>query len=163
MFVAGRRPSLPRLVLSVIVSQFLFHTLFGLGAGTQGAGLTLHAVGHHGQFIVVSSTSASRPLAHTGIDVTMWAGHAVAAIITVFALHFGERMLLLLRGIAEQVRAWWGRRVQTCQHPLAFLALRPMPTDGIPSSTALRLLAGSLLRRGPPPHRRPLLSHLTIS
>lgn len=162
MFVARRSPSLPRLIVSVILSQFLFHTLFVLGV-SDGAGSGLQQTGHHGFVIVASKPTLTPSMADAGVDTPMWAGHAVAAVLTILALHFGERLLLLILRLADLVRHWWSRQL----HVATALAI-PIPTS-VPRmahavhSWTLLLLATSASRRGPPSGCRPLPQLMTIT
>jgi len=106
VLLAGRSLSLIRLSISVAVSQFLFHTLFVLGTVTPSGVATPHV---HGAPLVIPAT-AGVPEAVTA-DASMWLGHAIAALLTVAALHRGERLVLALRDLAVQVVRWLRRRV----------------------------------------------------
>lgn len=92
--LAGRRVSVPRLTASVAVSQFLFHSLFSMGATSAPAGsLSGHA--GHGMPIVLDATML--PAAQLGhSDTQMWAAHLIAGILTVAALYSGEAVLARL-------------------------------------------------------------------
>ncbi|MFK3679081.1 hypothetical protein ACI2IP_15255 [Microbacterium sp. NPDC090218] len=105
VLLAGRTLSLIRLGLSVAVSQFLFHTLFVLGTITPSGVSTPHV---HGGPLVLPAASGI-PEAVTA-DASMWLGHALAALLTVVALHRGERLLLALRDLAVQLVRWVRRR-----------------------------------------------------
>ncbi len=91
VLLAGRSLSLIRLSISVAVSQFLFHTLFVLGTVTPSGVATPHV---HGAPLVIPAT-VGVPEAVTA-DASMWLGHAIAALLTVAALHRGERLVLAL-------------------------------------------------------------------
>lgn len=106
VLLAGRSLSLIRLGLSVAVSQFLFHTLFVLGTLTPSGVSTRHV---HGAPLVIPSTSGI-PEAVTA-DASMWLGHGLAALLTVVALHRGERLILGVRDLAVQLVRWLRRRV----------------------------------------------------
>ena len=77
--LTGRRLSRGRLAASVIVSQLGFHTMFSY----LGDGATVVTHGHHS--LITDATAA------THLDASMWFGHAVAAMLTLIALHSGER------------------------------------------------------------------------
>lgn len=149
MFVAVRRPSLPRLAISVAVSQFLFHTMFVLGTPSN-AETVLQPVGHHGGLLVASMPISSMSMTAPGVDTRMWFGHAVAAILTILALHFGERLLILLGQLSTAVSHWWSA------HHRATIGSAPAANGRMPSATTrssawvFHLLAGSVQRRGPP-------------
>ena len=106
VLLAGRRLSLTCLALSVTASQFLFHTLFVLGTVTPSRLSVPHV---HGAPVVLVAT-ADVPGA-VAADASMWFGHALAALLTVSALHRGERLILTLRALAVQLGLWLRRRV----------------------------------------------------
>jgi hypothetical protein len=116
VLLAGRSLSLVRLGISVAASQFLFHTLFVLGTITPSAVSTPHV---HGVPLVLPPTTGI-PEAVTA-DASMWLGHALAALLTVAALHRGERLILLVRDLAVQLLQWLRRRVD---HALILPVLR---------------------------------------
>lgn len=116
VLLAGRSLSLVRLGISVAVSQFLFHTLFVLGTITPSAVSTPHV---HGAPLVLPPATGI-PEAVTA-DASMWLGHALAALLTVAALHRGERLILLVRDLAVQLVQWLRRRVD---HALILPVLR---------------------------------------
>lgn len=98
--LAGKKLSLPKLTVSVVLSQVLFHALFGLG-GASSARMT--ATGHHGSGAVVigSADTASVVPAEGMHDMGwMWIAHALAAVITIIALRRGERAFWSLRDFA---------------------------------------------------------------
>jgi hypothetical protein len=81
----------------------------------------------------------------------MWAGHAVAALVTVVALYRGERMLMGLRDLAATTFEWLHGRLG-----LVLFTQRPSTRrrlSGIRPAAAPALLAvpvRALRRRGPP-------------
>lgn len=131
--LVGRRLSVWRLSLAVVLSQALFHLRFVLGAApvagvAAGADAALHANGHdHGG--VTSALSAAEP-AVTGVmlhgDAIMWALHALAAVVTIAALHRGERSCAILRQTATDVARWARRLVLVA---LVFVPVAPTPPD----------------------------------
>jgi len=173
-FLAGRSLSLFRMSASVVVSQFLFHILFGLGGGGAGA-LTVVGGSHHGSVTVGSDPhEAMGPLAMgpmpvgsmglgssgTGaaasgqMDAWMWLAHAGAALVTIIALRHGEaafRVLFDLVGLlASYLNAAWH------VHDDLVIVVRRGLGDGVPRSGAAALtdfgvLRSSVWRRGPPP------------
>ncbi|CAN5584856.1 hypothetical protein BH10ACT7_BH10ACT7_19830 [soil metagenome] len=126
--LTGRGLSLWRLALSVAASQALFHGLFvSLGSPVP--------VGHEHAFAVA------------GVDehATMWAAHAVAAVITIAAFRYAE---VAFWGVAETARLLFARLVGRII-PLALPPRMPAPRrPHIPTITALVL--ASTLHRGPP-------------
>lgn len=93
--LAGRRLSVPRLTVSVAVSQFLFHALFSMGATSAPAVGSMSGHAGHGMPIVLDA--AALPATQMGhSDSIMWAAHLVAGILTVAALYSGEAVLARL-------------------------------------------------------------------
>ncbi|WP_243227956.1 hypothetical protein [Microbacterium sp. CIAB417] len=102
--LAGRRLSAWRLSMAVVLSQALFHTLFVLGSfAVPGVGQDHHAM--HGMGEAMPSSSAGMTDALHG-DPAMWLGHAVAAVVTILALHRGERCV---RALVELTRTLMAR------------------------------------------------------
>lgn len=107
VLLAGRKLSLTRLSLSVAASQFLFHALFMLGTITPSGSAVPHV---HGAPLVLPE-GGSAAAAAVSADGAMWLGHAIAVIVTVAAMHRGERMLVALRELATRLVRWVRRRV----------------------------------------------------
>ncbi|GAA1448488.1 hypothetical protein [Leifsonia poae] len=159
-----QRLSLWRLTISVVLSQLLFHALFGLGGGTA----TFTAAGgmqaggmqhmHSGSHLTMSISDAAGAHADMGIlpsNPAMWLSHAAAVLVTVIALRFGERAFWGLRdtarmGVARLTRA-----------ALAAQSLASLPV--VPRSSAIATVdtepvhlrelgipLGRLRHRGPP-------------
>lgn len=126
--LAGRRLSLPRLAISVVASQALFHGAFVLGA----PGAHHHAVG-----------------------AGMWIAHLGAAAVTVLFLYRGEQAILRLREVAERFVAWAAHRLDA---PIAVpVARKPAEPhgDAIRRPALLSQCEGSTLTRRGPPTQRP--------
>lgn len=144
VLLAGRRLSMLRLSISVVVSQVLFHTLFVLGMVSPSATGGGHV---HGATLELPAIAASSPALVA--DGTMWFGHLIAAGLTILALHRGERLLLALRDLAVQAVRWVRRRLDvillTRPKRSTRLAILPHP-DRLPTAAHLRALRG----RGPP-------------
>ncbi|SJN17110.1 putative integral membrane protein [Microbacterium esteraromaticum] len=140
--LAGRRLSMIRLSASVLLSQALFHALFVLGSITPGGGFTPHV---HG----VGSLNFQGAPVLVPEDASMWIAHGFAAIVTIIALHRGERIVRMLAAVASDVAAWLRRTVlvSILLHPAIPRRVRwrvtsaPRPID--PLRAAFR-------RRGPP-------------
>ncbi|REJ03853.1 hypothetical protein DY023_16125 [Microbacterium bovistercoris] len=147
VLLAGRKLSALRLSVSVLVSQFLFHVLFVLGLLTP-TGIT---GGHvHGAPLQLPETTGLT--VQVIADGGMWIGHAAAALLTILALHRGERMLLGMRDLAVQAVRWLRSRLDD-----ATPAARPRATaphcasqaeESLPAAPFLSLLRG----RAPPLH-----------
>lgn len=106
VLLAGRRLSVIRLSISVLISQFLFHVLFVLGTITPTGAVGGHV---HGAPLVLPATDGVSAAA--AADGMMWTGHALAAVTTILVLHRGEQLLLALRVLAERSVRWVQRRV----------------------------------------------------
>ncbi|MBO1751044.1 hypothetical protein J4G33_04430 [Actinotalea sp. BY-33] len=168
--LAGRRLSLPRLALSVAASQLLFHTLFVLGSTTAGSTTAGSATGHgHHGLLTDGSTSLSGSALLGGGAVadgstltsgavlvhgplTMWLAHLLAAVVTVAALHRGERALVGLVALGRRVvRAVTPARELLAHRPAADPRRAVLPVVG-QGREHLHLLhlAAAVARRGPP-------------
>ncbi|MCC6270643.1 MAG: hypothetical protein IT190_05150 [Microbacteriaceae bacterium] len=100
---AGQRLSLPRLTLSVAVSQFLFHALFMLGT-VQDFGPSPAMSGHaaHGPPFVLDA--AALPMVHGAhSQPEMWVAHGIAGLTTVAVLHWAEKLLTALDAVKTYV------------------------------------------------------------
>lgn len=146
--LAGRRLSVPRLTASVAISQFLFHTLFSMGATSAPAAGSMSGHAGHGMPIVLDA--AALPAAQLGhSDTQMWAAHLVAGILTVAALYSGEAVLarlaaftcFLLRRIVPALVGGPATPPRLSLAPRAFDVTTQMPLGVFPSSAP---------RRGPP-------------
>jgi hypothetical protein len=145
VLLAGRRLSLIRLGLSVAISQFLFHTLFVLGTITPSGVSAPHV---HGAPLVIPATPGI-PEAVTA-DASMWLGHGLAALLTVAALHRGERLILAARELAVQLVRWVRRRVDLVLVLPVLRAVRtPRGRFAVAAADDLLLLA-TLRGRAPP-------------
>ncbi len=145
VLLAGRTLSLTRLTLSVAVSQFLFHVLFVLGTVTP-SGVAIRHV--HGAPLVLPAAEGAAVVATA--DAAMWLGHALAALLTVTALHRGERLLLTVRDLAVRLIRWVRRRADVTLAPRS--ATSPCRLAGVflvRTAHDLRLLT-PLLGRAPP-------------
>ncbi|WP_101845614.1 hypothetical protein [Zhihengliuella sp. ISTPL4] len=145
VLLAGRRLSLTRLTLSVAVSQFLFHALFVLGTVSP-SGVTIPHV--HGAPLVLPAADSGAVVVTA--DASMWIGHALAALLTVTALHRGERLLFALRELAVHLVRWVRRRADVVLSPRsAACSLRLTGFLDVRAARDLRFLA-PLHGRAPP-------------
>ena len=136
--LTGRALSVGRLAVAVGLSQGLFHLLFS-GLGTP-------VVVQHSMAAMDAPASHLQVAPHLHAGPTMWAAHAVAAVVTVVAFRFGEQ-------------AFWGL-IQTARLLLARLlvvaipvlhVVRPVvaaPSRFVPRDLAL--LLSPMRHRGPP-------------
>jgi hypothetical protein len=101
VLLAGKTLSRVRLAVSVSVSQFLFHGLFGLLTDAPAP----PAAGRGMSMDPSASLAASLPAQHAAVampmDARMWIGHAFAAVVTVIALRHGERAFWGLLDLAR--------------------------------------------------------------
>lgn len=146
--LVGRRPSLVRLVPSVLGSQLLFHLLFSTARGGAVVSSTGHA--HHGGSLMATDA----PLA--ALDTSMIAAHAGAALITIVALRFGESAFW---GLADTARLMLSALLRFLV-PSALVSPVAVPlraTDvGIRPLLPVEFLA-CLRHRGPPAPRAPVV------
>lgn len=95
--LAGKKLSLPRLAAAVSISQYGFHSLFS----SLGDFAVISTNTAHGHAAHAMSMPTDAPVHNT--TAMMWAGHAIAAVLTIAALGYGERAWLSLRAIAVRV------------------------------------------------------------
>lgn len=151
VLLAGTTLSLWRLSLSVMLSQFLFHALFGLGdvrgAGHGAGALAVHA--HHLTHIDVGTLTSGTSHQHALLAAgpLMWAGHAAAALVTVLLLRHGERRFWSLcdRAALQVVRCL----AVPAPVPLDVAPARPVVTR-VRLLRDLDVLLGRMRHRGPP-------------
>lgn len=138
--LAGRRLALWRLVVTVLASQLLFHASFAIAAGATGETAPAHA--HH---LIDPAWIASGPTPVVWPpDPLMIAGHVVGALVTVLALHRGERMLrTLAQGILRLVRPAVDVPRPAKRRTLAAVAI-------VRGALRSSLLPSDQPRRGPP-------------
>ncbi len=164
--LAGRRLSVIRVSASVIASQVMFHALFVLGSAgnasassaTGGAGHTGH-VGHGGQGASVAPLLIATPpggISAGGIPAgapahahaTMWAAHALAAVVTILAVYQGERVVRRLRTLAVALVRVLLPVVSAIPVPSSAAARTIVDTVSLPRS--LSVYPATRSHRGPP-------------
>lgn len=147
VLLAGRRLSLTRLTLSVAISQFLFHSLFVLGTASSIGTGTGHSA--HGMPLVAANPAAVAMEHGSTAGAGMWAGHLVAALITVALLHRSESILTRLATMTGFVVARLLRAlaVVVADSPAARRPSAPAAEDGL---VPLGVFASAVSRRGPP-------------
>ncbi|MCU1513581.1 MAG: hypothetical protein JWO10_671 [Microbacteriaceae bacterium] len=147
--LAGKKLSTPRLALSVVFSQVLFHGTFTLLGGATAITSPAASAHSHLGTVRLEGLQSTATHGHESMSMTGWMllAHAFAECLTILALSFGER-------------AFWR------MFELAKLALRGSPAmtgiarslphraQVVPSSETLplRILATvpALRHRGPP-------------
>jgi len=139
VLLARVRLAWPRLLVSVGVSQLLFHTLFVLGATSATHQHTAHA--HH-------AVTATHP---AGSSILMVLAHLAAGLLTAVLLRHGELILARLAAAARRL----GWRFLPRPASLPVLPQRTAPVTGErPWVPVIRQMVGtSLTRRGPPQGR----------
>lgn len=148
--LAGKTLSRLRLSLSVLVSQFAFHLLFGLGSGPAAAALPPHGAHQHGAMLVeIAATSGSSTAMPAGSS--MWLAHAVAALVTIVLLRRGERAFWALLALARTilVAVLLPLRATACPASLEPVRLRLALGESPVHRASVVLRAGRSLR-GPP-------------
>lgn len=145
--LAGRLASLWRLAVAVGASQFLFHWCFAaLGSAPTSAGGSApnpHAA-HFGPAVLGPVPPAPELLASGAADASMWASHALAALVTVALLYRGERAALGLMRLIRRARPFALPR-----------ATAPVPRPRIRASEARTPLRAGLCPLSPISHRGP--------
>ena len=138
--LVGRRLPAVRLAASVAISQLAFHIVFStLG----GAGEVIVAGAHHGD---VHVTTAAESVTHA--SPLMWLAHAIAAVITVTALLFGEQAIA---SIIDTARMLLAALLSPTTAPIAVVVRdqRPAPVQSLVPRAPRELVAACGLR-GPP-------------
>lgn len=136
--LVGRRLSLPRLAMTVLLSQSVFHVLFvALNATAAPSATAVTSAGHQHSLMLTPLGEGVAP------DAGMLAAHVIAGILTVALLWRGEN---LLRAVARWARAILHRHV-------------PQPHTGWPTPASIAptarvfvstVLVGDVTLRGPP-------------
>ena len=150
--VIGRRPSLPRLIVAVGVSQLAFHLLFSLlgagGSSVSGVGMSgMAAMGTEtpSPAVVVSGVASGHD--HLA-DPGMWIAHAIAAALTILFLRHAELAVWNMLARLGRVLA---TRLTVVLVPVASDRVARIPArPTIVLGPAERLLVASASRRGPP-------------
>ncbi|MET0161019.1 MAG: hypothetical protein ABW204_00040 [Microbacteriaceae bacterium] len=153
LVLVGRRLSLIGLSLSVAGSQLLFHLLFVLGAGSttvSSSGDAAHAIpaGHAGHAGHAHHLEIAGSADIVAAGTLMWAGHAVAAIVTIAALYLGESALTAVGRLLRLVRVWMLRAVILPVVGSARPAAAPLADDVL--TLFSQVLGASPRHRGPP-------------
>jgi hypothetical protein len=145
--VVGRRISLPRLSVSVVLSQFALHLLFSVGAATSSQ---FEQTSHHGA-VTVTTDAVSHGVHMNHSDAGMWLSHAVAATLTIAFLRRGERAVWAVLSAASD------RLLVVLIGDLVALPVRteaPVPSATPASVRTVRddlgVVFSALRHRGPP-------------
>lgn len=149
--LTGRKLALWRLSLAVLASQFLFHGLFVLGL--FGAEASTTPPGLHDHHLTAWSHSAPVGVVHA--DLSMWAGHALAAVATIVVVYRGEVTVRRALSVASDIFAALSHRLVT-----VISDLTPAPRRVFARASVIRRVLAPLgwypstvARRGPPPLR----------
>lgn len=145
VLLAGRRLSVTRMSVSVALSQFLFHALFVLGTVTPSGAAVPHV---HGGPVVIP-TGPGIPEAVVA-DGSMWIGHGIAALVTVLALHRGERLVIALQTLAAQAVRWMRRRLDAALVRPALPAVARLRGEFRLARAAAPVILSTLRGRAPP-------------
>jgi hypothetical protein len=144
--LTGKSISLPRLAAAVTLSQLAFHTLFSTIASTGSPAAAAPHVHGAATPLVVGDVATS---AGHHADGWMWLGHAVAAVLTVLALRYGEGAFWRLRSIARLfVRTLFV--VLPALTPARITPRRPVEGDHLFVPRFCAFVRSSLGLRGPP-------------
>lgn len=153
VLLAGRKLSLLRLSISVLVSQMLFHTLFVLGTTPTGINNDLNVVTshqHHGAIFLQPILSEQTTTMVQG-DTLMWVSHFIGAMVTIAFLYRGERALLRLLALGHQAIAWVRSRFVAPVQLSVQVAPAQLQVHETGTWTVLsQVLESTLNRRGPP-------------
>ena len=144
--LTARSLSVPRLAIAVVVSQLLFHGAFSLLGSTT--------VPNASQTAVPSMTMAPHslsfaPVVDPGMSMPawMWAAHAIAAVLIIAALRFGERAFWHCIELASPFVRLLVQGVPRAVEPLA---PRVVPTVIELLPKCLDAMLATVRHRGPP-------------
>ncbi len=145
VLLAGRTLSWMRLSLAVVASQFVFHALLQIGVGEAGrvAPSAATTMADHMHAVMPAMLPALH--AHHMASPAMWAGHAVAAVLTIAAFGAGERAL---RALLDLV-GWSFVALVLLGVPESPARRVPLPADRTAVLSSLSFLSVAP-RRGPP-------------
>jgi hypothetical protein len=145
--VVGKGVSLPRLTTAVAVSQFALHVLFSVGSPASGQ---VHQLSHHGPVTMTAGTAAHGAQMQHG-DGWMWLAYALAAVLTIAFLRYGERAVWRILATASR------RLVAVLIGGLISVPIMPALADMTVSAKAFRpirddlgVVLSALRHRGPP-------------
>jgi hypothetical protein len=146
--LASRGMSLLRLSASVALSQVIFHGLFSVGV--PGGALTVDAVstshGHETVHVLAGAGGAAPVLEPHGVG--MWFFHAIAAVITVAALRYGDGIIHRILDVARLAIRRLVDRAGAVNLP--DVARFERPTGPVFVATGPLTVTSSMPRRGPP-------------
>jgi hypothetical protein len=140
--LAGKSLSLPRLAVSVGVSQFLFHGAFSLLGSAPVTGSTGSMASTMDVQTLHLQAAADSGMA---MPAWMWFAHAVAALVTIAALRYGERAFWAVLALARPFVIRMLAALTPAETPV-----RRAPVSPVLCAPRSRLIVSSLSRRGPP-------------
>ncbi|WP_149955992.1 hypothetical protein [Zafaria cholistanensis] len=160
--LSGRGLSLLRTSAGVLLSQGIFHLVFGIGAHRHAAGRLTETVSHHGTetSIVWTAATATAPLAPEGaplleaplleaplLEAPMLAAHLAAALLTIAVLRKGG---LAMRATAEALLLTTPVEILRWKPAPAVVRLARPATCQVPGLPDLGVPLLALRHRGPP-------------
>jgi hypothetical protein len=149
MALAGRRLSLSRLSVSVLASQFAFHSVFG-AIGATGGQVVAPVTHHGGAYMFMPDGPVGGGMTMTALSGGwMVLAHALAAVATIAALRHGETAFWGLCGSARVLVARLWRWVSTVPALVTANVEKPAIVRSI-SPRAVREFLEAVRYRGPP-------------
>lgn len=141
----GRRRSLPRLAAAITAAQVALHAIFAaVGSAPSPAAGTGHV---HESAAVAAAFTNGNDHAAGHFNTAMLIAHAVAALVTIGIVAYGERLLAVLAGGI--------RRVLNSAHVPAPHSFPRITVPSFPPRAArAETLLSVLTRRGPPAFSR---------
>lgn len=140
VLLVGSRLSLVRLTIVVAFSQAMFHLLFVLGAPSGAA-----SGGHHHAPVAPSLPVV---VGDSHLEPAMWAGHALAVVVTVAALYRGEVLLGVILRLGRMLASVIARIFLPPLAPAA--PARTVSAVAPVTFAVLARLVAAAPRRGPP-------------
>ncbi|MFJ6418023.1 hypothetical protein [Paeniglutamicibacter sp. NPDC091659] len=150
--LASTNFSLIRTTIAVVLSQGLYHAVFGL-FGHQSATGNLHETGtlpgHGSHSTVLSVEQVLQPnaVAESPLGYLMPVAHLLAALLTVAALRKGE---LAVRSMVDSILLYVPRRILSSRAWQPLVAKRSRVVSSPMPVARLDVLLPALRRRGPP-------------
>lgn len=139
--LVGRRRSLPRLAAAIAAAQVALHASFA----AVGASVLETAGGHVHMSTPTLGTGPVATMTHLSAD--MLGGHIAAALVTIAALAYGERLLLMIAHGIRRLLARTGEVVPGDRPCIPRITHRT-------HTGATALFLSVLTRRGPPAFAR---------
>lgn len=150
--LASTNFSLVRTMLAVVMSQGLYHAVFGLFGHQSATGHLQESgthPGHAAQSMVlnVEQVLSSNSVAESPLGYLMPVSHLLAAVLTIAALRKGE---LAVRSLVDSILLYVPRRILSAPAWQPLVALRSRVVSSPTPMARLDVLLPALRRRGPP-------------